>query len=484
MKQLSTEDFLTLGMALTGDKKTMERRVRGVFGRQNSARAAKILALALCIALGIGCFTTACQPAQEAKAQPSAIPLETEEQAASAEAADTAAAQNAEREDVSFLSGLTESDDPPSPYPTRIEREAVSLDKNSKLAFDADVIVPETDGCGIARLERHVFSDQEYQAFMDYVEPDADWRTDTLDGGPFSFEAAEHFYNAVAQGEDGYTSVFMAARGDRTLYYSKYDSVMPQSGFQYDIYVDVEAEDFNAEWPMEAADAQPAAEQVISDLGIENMTLVGAEKAVSYDNKAEGTAGMTLQTRGWMFYFAHEFNGLSFGNMNCVLSTGEATYSPLDYGVLSVGDTICDPPDYQTPMWERLSVYVDETGIAEVDWEDALDITETVLHNVSILSPDQAADCLTARLREVYVGDGSASEATFRVTAVRLGAAAIGEFPLPAAVMSANQGLMVPCWELETVVTDQSGRHTEVYVFNAVDGGTLVGKVYHGGSLS
>jgi hypothetical protein len=53
--------------------------------------------------------------------------------------------------------------------------------------------------------------------------------------------------------------------------------------------------------------------------------------------------------------------------------------------------------------------------------------------------------------------------------------------------MSANQGLLVPCWEAEVEITEnaeQPYRHTEVYVFNAVDGGTLVGKTYGGGSAS
>jgi hypothetical protein len=61
MRRTETEKYLTLGMALTADKKTMERRVRGVFARKSSARTAKILALTLCAALAVGCFTTACK---------------------------------------------------------------------------------------------------------------------------------------------------------------------------------------------------------------------------------------------------------------------------------------------------------------------------------------------------------------------------------------------------------------------------------------
>lgn len=58
----STDHLLTLGMALYADQKTMERRVRGVFARKKSTKPAKLLTLALCLALAAGCFTTACQP--------------------------------------------------------------------------------------------------------------------------------------------------------------------------------------------------------------------------------------------------------------------------------------------------------------------------------------------------------------------------------------------------------------------------------------
>ncbi len=61
MRRTSTEKYLTLGMALTADKATMERRVRGVFAKKNSSKPMKALALLLCVVLGVGCFTTACK---------------------------------------------------------------------------------------------------------------------------------------------------------------------------------------------------------------------------------------------------------------------------------------------------------------------------------------------------------------------------------------------------------------------------------------
>ncbi len=69
MKQRSTDQLLTLGMALTSDKRTMERRVRGVFARRKSARGVLILSLLLVLALGFAAFTTACQPGRGMRAQ-------------------------------------------------------------------------------------------------------------------------------------------------------------------------------------------------------------------------------------------------------------------------------------------------------------------------------------------------------------------------------------------------------------------------------
>ena len=64
MKTRSTDQLLTLGMALTTDRRTMERRVRGVFARKKSAKGIVALSLMLALALGFGAFTTACQPGQ------------------------------------------------------------------------------------------------------------------------------------------------------------------------------------------------------------------------------------------------------------------------------------------------------------------------------------------------------------------------------------------------------------------------------------
>jgi len=64
MVRWNTDQLLTLGMALTTDRRAMERRVRGVFARKKSAKGIVALSLVLALALGFGAFTTACQPGQ------------------------------------------------------------------------------------------------------------------------------------------------------------------------------------------------------------------------------------------------------------------------------------------------------------------------------------------------------------------------------------------------------------------------------------
>ncbi len=83
MKQHSTDRLLTLGMALTTDRRAMERRVRGVFARKKSAKGILILSAVLVATLGFGAFTTACQPGQSdasGQAKETEVPLYLQEE--------------------------------------------------------------------------------------------------------------------------------------------------------------------------------------------------------------------------------------------------------------------------------------------------------------------------------------------------------------------------------------------------------------------
>ena len=64
-RTISTHQLLTMGLALYADKRSMEQRVRGIFGRSRTAGFARVLAALLCLVVFVGGFTTACVPARE-----------------------------------------------------------------------------------------------------------------------------------------------------------------------------------------------------------------------------------------------------------------------------------------------------------------------------------------------------------------------------------------------------------------------------------
>ena len=80
----TTQELIGLGMALRGDKETMETRIRGVFSRKRSARVASLAAMALVLALVFACFTTACQPVV-AEAAAAEMPIVNSDTAVAAE---------------------------------------------------------------------------------------------------------------------------------------------------------------------------------------------------------------------------------------------------------------------------------------------------------------------------------------------------------------------------------------------------------------
>ena len=61
-RKQSTDRLLTMGLALYADKRTMEQRVRGIFGRKRTAAFARALSAILALLVCVGGFTTACLP--------------------------------------------------------------------------------------------------------------------------------------------------------------------------------------------------------------------------------------------------------------------------------------------------------------------------------------------------------------------------------------------------------------------------------------
>ncbi len=98
----STEELLSLGMALRADRETMETRIRGIFSRKKSSRLAAAAALIMALVMAVGCFTTACRPVTKEQG-PSAVEAEQTKPAAGSAAQEAPAEAAAQEKTESLL---------------------------------------------------------------------------------------------------------------------------------------------------------------------------------------------------------------------------------------------------------------------------------------------------------------------------------------------------------------------------------------------
>jgi hypothetical protein len=323
MKRLSTDDYLTLGMALTADKAAMEQRVRGVFARKSSARPAKALALALCVALGVGCFTTACQPAQKADDSISANiesnSIETPTQTDSPETEilfDNSVNENLDGTSA-FLATCTEVPFVPVEAPSAFSEPETEIANNLFLTIEANVAVPETDGYSVTRLRARQFTLDEYRNMINYFLPDAVWKPNQTtpglpEGGEFDINEASvtnGFNLSVVYGDN--VAELNGGPNGSSFSFKRRSGIVYREGY---LVGDEEMETlFGEEIRMPISltreDAQALSDKTISDMGITGVVLDSAQRACLF---AEGDASgyMPVLTRGWAFIYTQSNNGL------------------------------------------------------------------------------------------------------------------------------------------------------------------------------
>ena len=181
-KPHSTDQLLTLGMALTTDKKAMERRVRGVFARKTSAKSVIALSLVLAFTIGVAAFTTACQPGQDAQTL-TPIPVEQEKSdatqggsaAGAAEEPDSTAAPIQWRTEQQLLDSMVKSQFQQAASPARIDEPAYELANGVSVRVNADVTIPQATGYGVRQCSGIGFTLDDYRRMINYFLPNAKW---------------------------------------------------------------------------------------------------------------------------------------------------------------------------------------------------------------------------------------------------------------------------------------------------------------------
>ena len=320
MNRHTTDQLLTLGMALTTDKKAMERRVRGVFARKTSAKGVLALSLVLALALGFAAFTTACQPGQGAQML-TPIPVEQQNKnAPQGENTESASAATDQTNEEPLWNPAKELLDSASTLPganpvskTHITQEFETLPAGIKLLVDAEVVIPQTEGYRIRECNEISFTLDEYRKMIDYFFPNGQGKPNqevhgvqadgTFDLKDLNLETGTALY--MQKGSDvfslqlgGKNSMFSFHREEELTYYE--GNLIGDYELEQDF-----GEIMRAPISLTREEALVQAQKVISDFAIQGWQIESVQRAVSFDWNHPNE----VRSRGWAFVYGLSMRG-------------------------------------------------------------------------------------------------------------------------------------------------------------------------------
>ena len=471
LKTRTTDQLLTLGMALTTDRRTMERRVRGVFARKKSAKGVLILSIVLALALGFAAFTTACQP-EKAAVVLTPIPVEqeanglpqSESEVSAAEEPDATAAPMQWRSFQYLIGSMVES---PFQYPIspkHIDEPKIDYGNGVSLLVNADVVIPQAAGYGVRQCNAIGFTLEEYQTMIDYFLPDAKWVPNQTEPGfqtNGAYDLSDMDFSlrtTISAEQDGVMYSVSMGADQHMFYFERSDGIVYREGY---LVGDEEMErDFGAvirePIALTREAAQTQADQVLVDLGIRNWQLDKAERACMFE---EGNSS-NLLSRGWDFGYVLSSAGLP--------ARGNSGWRGMKY----------DSLDYCASDAGLLWIYVDDRGVTCFYWMNRYEPREAMFTNVEIIGVDAALTLAKARLARI-LGGGYTGVSQIELFEIRLSSMLIA-YPDE---LDANtyydddlrdMAFMVPVWNAACCLTFNDGDIEYVNLpFSATDGGAI-----------
>ena len=470
-KSRTTDQLLTLGMALTTDRRTMERRVRGVFARKKSAKGIVALSLVLVLALGFGAFTTACQPG---KAAVVLTPIPVEKTAETDQPAETNNVPQATEESISAAELwnpakdlLNSASTLPGAIPVSVSnmtQPPETLPAGIKVLVDADVVVPQTESYSIRECKLTSFSLDEYRKMIDYFFPNGKGKpnqevqgvqTDgTFDLKDLNLETGTPLYMQKDNEEfslllGGRKSIFWLAHTDEVIYCEGY--LVGDEEWEKEI-----GEIIREPIALTKKEAQSQANRVISDLNIQGWQIDSIQRAAAFDMNSPNSK---VLGRGWMLFY-----GLS----------NEALTMFSDKGYSSNKN---DRLSYWIPDAGALTIYVDERGVSYFNWEKRYTPSSVTYPVASIISTEEALKLAKERIARLY-GELAYENTQIEIFDIRLSTMLIGysdqltgqSFPDP----YEDIALLIPTWNFAFRVIFSNGE-AEYYMmpFSATDGGAI-----------
>ena len=470
-KPHSTDQLLTLGMALTTDKKAMERRVRGVFARKTSAKSVIALSLVLALMLGFAAFTTACQPGQGAQTL-TPIPVEQEQSVAPHDDSkvsttaepDSTAAPTQWKTEQQLLDSMVERPFQPLGSPQRIDEPAYQLANGVSVRVNADVTIPQTTGYGVRQCSGVRFTSDDYRRMIDYFLPNAKWvpnQTEPELQTNGSYDLSNNDLskrNTFSAEQKGTTYSVVIGAGQQIFGFQRAGGMVYRESY---LLGDAEMErlygaEIRSPIDLTREQAQSKSDQVLVDLGIRGWQLDKAERGCLF----EQSATVNVLSRGWNFLYVLSNAGLLVHNNDTMTGMPRDVR---DYGNVHTG---------------ALSIYVDESGVSFLYWYNYYNVGQALFDNVEIIGVDQALALAKERIERSF-GQQDIGVKEVEVYAIRLSSMVIG-YPDKADFDSTgdaplNTAYMIPSWDVSCCYRYRDGWEEYTMIsFSAMDGGSIV----------
>ncbi len=483
-------------------QRSMERRIRGMFLRTKTKGYVKLPVAILACILAFACFTTACQPVKDnsAPSMPTSVPeplkfsesysvaehwAETVEEGKPKIVIDTDVyvpqvteypVVKVEQADFTqqrvdelvnyFARGkqlylphvYTKADyqriiDNEYAEKARVEAEGEHITQNE---FDDIIKTLENmqeaapADSPLIKTDTTLTYDREYGTGKEITETGRNFLSVAFDNGQGGSASINVSNFVERQEEQDFTTYFYYSAGgsDYGLTESMYQN-MTNSGETEEDIGGVGAGEMFGKVAVTPQEATAVADNVISNLGIKDMMLIGAEKYVTPD---------TPEKCGYEVQYARQCGGI-------------AGYVPESYG-WNNGE---EPPKYSPPFYEEeLYVRVSKDGLESLIWRNCAKAVETVYENTQLLPFESIKQALKDRITYKTRFNGGLGRVNYavKVTSAEL---RMGYIDIKG---NAKQALMVPVWFFRTRETWTRGGKTvlgneETYKFSAIDGGAV-----------
>lgn len=342
------------------------------------------------------------------------------------------------------------------------EEEIIEAKRGSQV--DGKYVVTEDSLAWVKELEekQKAAPDESPKVYTDTTltyDKDYETRADIIASG-------KNFLSVIVENGDGseaaigFNNYTAGYRSNTGFYYQSYKNGGYITESQYKMTI--EDETLAADWAgtgellskitITQEQAEAKAQSVIDDLGIKDMMLEKAEKAVSPDAPDKGAYQLRYmrQSGGIPVYM---FDGFGW-------SDGE------------------DPPAYTQPFREEcLIMIVTEDGVEGFSWGGCANTIETVNENVTLLPFDKVQQTIKDQIfykKSFETGSYGMKDNKVIVTSAELRMGYIGVKDNP------GQALIVPVWVFETdashfntTMGEEQRWSDNVYMLNAIDGGVI-----------